>query len=147
MAAENISEELRLKNADETKTYLIEERNRNESISKKHQKVCWSLNYFEHFLILASIISWCVSISAFASLVGIPIKNTSSAIGLKVCVITARIEKYKSIHKSLTKKKKHDKIVLLATSKLNRIEVLISKALITWIICPDEFGLINDVLK
>ena len=40
MAAENISEELRLKNADETKNYLIEERNRNESISKKHQKVC-----------------------------------------------------------------------------------------------------------
>ena len=86
MAAENISEELRLKNADETKNYLIEEINRNESISKKHQKVCWTLNYFEHFLILASIISWCVSISAFASLVGIPIKNTSSAIGLKICV-------------------------------------------------------------
>ena len=149
MVAESISKELRLKNGDETKNYLIEEINRNESISKKHQKVCWTLDYFEHFLILAPVISWCVSNSAFASLVAIPIKNTNSAIGLKICLITERIEKYKSIHKSIIKKKKkkHYKIVLLATSKLNSIEVLISKALITWITCHDEFGLINDVLK
>ena len=40
MVAESISKELRLKNGDETKNYLIEEINRNESISKKHQKVC-----------------------------------------------------------------------------------------------------------
>ena len=41
--------------------------------------------------------------------------------------IAAGIKKYKSIIKK--KKKKHDKIVLLAKSKLNGIEVLISKAL------------------
>ena len=52
----------------------------------------------------------------------------SSAIGLKICAITAGIKKYKSIIKK--KKKKHDKIVLQATFKLNSIEVLISKALI-----------------
>ena len=45
------------------------------------------------------------------------------------------------------KKKKHDKIVLLAKSKLNRIEVLISKALIDSNISHDEFVLINNVLK
>ena len=52
----------------------------------------------------------------------------SSALGLKICAITAAIEKYKSVIKK--KKKKHDKIVLLAKSKLNSIEVLISKVLI-----------------
>ena len=45
------------------------------------------------------------------------------------------------------KKKKHDKIVLLAKSKLNSIEVLISKALIDSNISHDELVLINNVLK
>ena len=52
-------------------------------ISKKHKKICTNLNYIEHFLILASTITGCISISAFASLIGIPIEITSSAIGLK----------------------------------------------------------------
>ena len=67
MAKENISQELRLKNKDESKNYLIEEINRNELISEKHKKVCTALNYIEHFLILTSTITRCVSICAFAS--------------------------------------------------------------------------------
>ena len=145
MVEENISQEFRLKNIDETRNYLIEEINRNELMSKKHKKVCTTLNYIEHFLILGSTITGCVSISAFASLVGIPIGIASSTIGLKICVITAGIKKYKSIIKK--KKKKHDKIVLLAKSKLNSIEVLISKALIDSVISHDEFVLINNMLK
>ena len=47
----------------------------------------------EHFLILASTITGCVSISAFASLVSIPIEITSSAFGSKLCAITAAIKK------------------------------------------------------
>ena len=38
-------------------------------MSKKHKKVCANSNYFEYLLILASAITGCVSISAFASLV------------------------------------------------------------------------------
>ena len=68
------------------------------------------------------------SISAFALLFGIPIGITSSAVGLKICAITAEIKKYKSIIKK--KKKKHDKIALLANIKLNTIEVVISRTLI-----------------
>ena len=45
------------------------------------------------------------------------------------------------------RKKKHDKIVLLAKTKLNIIEVLISKALIDSSISHDEFVLVNNVLK
>ena len=44
-------------------------------MSKEHKKVCTVLNYIEHFLILASIINECTSISFFASLVGLPIRN------------------------------------------------------------------------
>ena len=52
---------------------------------------------------------------------------------------------FKSIIKK--KRKKHDKIVLLAKSKLNSIEVLISKALIDSNISHDEYVLINNVPK
>ena len=112
-----MSQEFRLKNIDEKINFLGEIK-QNELMSKKHQKVCTTLNYIEHFLIFASRITGYISISAFASLLGIPIGITSSEIALKICAITAGIKNYKSIIKEM--KKKHDKIVLLAKSKLNR---------------------------
>ena len=102
MAEENIRQEFRLKNIDETRNYLTVEIIWKELISKKHQKLCTTLNYIEHFFILGSTITGCASNSGFASLVGIPIGITSSGVGLKICVITAAIKKYKSI---ITKKK------------------------------------------
>ena len=57
MAEENISQEFRFKNIDETRNYLIVEINRNELMSKKHKQVCTTLNYIEHFLILGSTIT------------------------------------------------------------------------------------------
>ena len=117
----------------------------NELISKKHKNICTTLNYIKHFPILASTITGCISISTFTSLIGIPIGITSSAIGLKIWTITTGIEKYQSIIKK--KKKKHDKIVSLAKSKLSKIELLISKSLINSNISHNEFVLINNVLK
>ena len=96
--------------------------NRNELMSKKHKKVCITLNYIEHFLILASTITGCVSIPAFASLVGIPLGITSFVIRLKICAITVGIKKYQSIIKK--EERKRDKTVLLANFKSNSIEVL-----------------------
>ena len=140
-----MSQEFRFKNINETRNYLLEEIKQNELMSRKHKKVCTTLNYIEHFLILASTITECISISTFSSLLGIPIGITNSAIRLKLCAITARIKNYKSVIKK--KKKKHDKIALLAKSKLNSIEVSISKTLIDSNISHDELVLINNVLK
>ena len=126
MSEEHIGQEFRLKNVDHTRNYFFEEKKQNELMSKKHKKVCTTLNCIEHFLILASAITGSISISAFTSVIGIPVGITSSVIGLKICAIAARIKKCKSIINK--KKKKHDKIVLLAKSKLNSTEVLISKA-------------------
>ena len=75
----------------------------------------------------------------------IPVGIASSVIELKICVITAGIKRYKSIIEK--KKKKYDKIVLLAKSKLNSIEVLLSKALIDLVISHYEFVSINNVQK
>ena len=96
-------------------------------------------------LILVSRVTGCVSISAYASLVCVPVGITGSTVGIKVCIITAGIEKYKSITKK--KKKKHEKIVLLGIYKLNTIEVLISKALMDSYISNEECISVNYLLR
>ena len=46
-----------------------------------HKKTCKTLNYIEHLLILVFATTDCVSISAFTSVVAIPMGITSSATG------------------------------------------------------------------
>ena len=59
-------------------------------MSEEHKKICKYLNYVENLLILASTITGCFSISAFTLLIiVILIGITSSAMGLKICAITA----------------------------------------------------------
>ena len=109
------------------------------------KKDCTTLNHVEHFLIVASTITESISISAFASLISIPIGITSSSIGLKIPANNVGIKRYTSLIKE--KKKKHNKIVLIAKSNLNSIEFLVSKALIDSNISHDEFVLTNNGLK
>ena len=68
----------------------------------------------------------------------------SSAVGLKICAITAGIKKYKTV---IQKKKKKHKIVLLAKNKVVSIELLISRALINSYIGYDEYVSGNNVLR
>ena len=105
-------------------------------MSEKYKKTCKYLNYVSHLHILVSTVG-CPLISAFASLICIPVGITSSAVGLKTCAITAGSKKYKSI----TKKKKNeiDKIELLGKTKLNIIKILISKVLTESCISRDKF--------
>ena len=117
-----MSQEFRLKNMNETRNYFLGEIKQNQLMNRKHKKVCTTLSYIEHILILAFTITGYVSVSAFASLLGTPVGITTSAIGLKICAMAAGIKKYKSISKK--RKKEHGKIVLLAKSKLNNIEVI-----------------------
>ena len=133
MSAEKINQEFRLEFIDETKNYLIEEVNQNELMSKKqkHKKVYRALDYIKHLLILISTVTG-------------PVYITSSAIGLKICVIPAEIKKYKS---TIKKKRKHGKMLSLAKSKINSIKFLISKSLINSNISHEEFVLIKNLPK
>ena len=81
MPEEDMNQEFRLEKIEEIRNYLIEEINQNELMSQKHEKVCRILNDIEHSLIAISTITGCVSLSAFASLVGILIGIASSTIG------------------------------------------------------------------
>ena len=78
MREENLSQEFRLKKLNETRNYFPEEIEENALMSRKHKKVWSVLNYIEHLLIFASTVTRCISISAFASLVNIPLGIRSS---------------------------------------------------------------------
>ena len=118
MVEENKTQEFRFKTIDERRNYFVEKIKQNDFMSKKYRMVCTTLNYIE---ILASAVTGSISISDFASRLYFPIGIMSSAIGLKICTITAEI---KCICQSLRKRKKGTKkVVLLAKSKLNSIEV------------------------
>ena len=106
MVEENIIQEFRWKNIDKTRNCFLEEIKQNEFMGRKYKKIFTTLNYTEEPLILASTITGWVSISAFASLFGIPIEITSSAIRLKIRSIAAGIRKNQSVVKKM--KKKHD---------------------------------------
>ena len=106
-------------------------------IIKKYKKVCKTLNYTEHLLILVSTI-----IGNWYCLVGIPECITSTAITTNISIITAWIKNYES-----TKKKKEKWLKSIASKKLNTIEILISKALIVLNFSHYELVLINNVLK
>ena len=84
-----------------------------------------------------------VLFSAFAS--AVPVGVASSVLRLKICAIAAGVKKYNLVINK--KKKRHDKVLLLAVTKLNIIKVSISKALIDSYISPGEFVSVNDVLK
>ena len=87
MAEEHVSQEFRLKNRCETRNYFLKEIKQNELMSKIYKTFCTSLNYIDLFLILNYTINGCISVSAFTSLIGIPIGITSSPIEPKICAI------------------------------------------------------------
>ena len=76
-------------------------------MSQKCENVCRTFNYLEHFIVFIFAVSDCISISAFALLLGVLEGTASSAVSVKVCAITAGIKSYKSI----VKKKKKNSIV------------------------------------
>ena len=71
---------------------------------EKYKKTCKYLNYVEHFLIVASTFTGCISISPFASLFCVAFGITTFGVGTKICAMTAGIKKYqKKRRKSMIK--------------------------------------------
>ena len=66
---------------------------------ENNKEICGAFNYFENFLVFVSAFSTCVLILGFASLVGVTVGTARFVVGLKLCVIIARIKLHKSIIK------------------------------------------------
>ena len=57
--------------------------------------MCKGLNSLEHFFVFISTVTGCVTISALALLIGVSVDiAASSAVGIKICAITAGIKNY-----------------------------------------------------
>ena len=105
-----IGQKLILKKIDKIRNYFIEEIKQNKSISEKHKKTCKTLDYTEHLLFLASTVTGCISISAFAYLVGIPVGIERSAAEIIIFIATTGIKKCKSIIKKKKEKTRENSI-------------------------------------
>ena len=106
-------------------------------MSKKLSKYIAVFDYINKTLIVLSATSGEISIVSFTSVIGVPVGIASASFSLVLSLITGTIKKLLMITRN--KKKKHNKIVMLAKSKLSSIETLVSQALINFEISHEEF--------
>ena len=118
----------RLDEISKIENYFIEEINQRKSCSKKLSKYVAAFDYIDKILIVLSAATGGVSIFLFTSIVGASVGITSASFTL-IFSLTTGINKI-FLSTTRKKKKKHDKILMLAKSKLSSIETFVSKALI-----------------
>ena len=139
----NISndQQFRLNKINEIKNYFIAEIRERELMSKNFSKYIASFEYLDKSLVTGSI-----SIASFATAIGAPVGIMSASCSLSFSITTGFVKEFlKTIR---DKKKKHNKIVMLARSKLNSIESKISKALMDNEISHEDFEtIINEEKK
>ena len=117
--------------------YFYQEINQRKSCSKKLNKYVTTFDYIDKILIVLSATSSGVSIISFTSIVGVPVGIASASLTSNFSLATGTVKKLVNITRN--KKKKQDKILMLAKSKLNSIETLISQALIDMDISHEKF--------
>ena len=112
-------------------------------MSKKISKYISFFYHFDKSLIVLSVTSGGVSIASFATVIGAPIGITIPSLRLAFSLCTELVKKLLKAKRN--KKKKHNKTVMLARSKLNSIESKISEALISNQISREDFiTIINE---
>ena len=114
--------------------YFIEEINQRKSCSQKLSKYVTIFDYIDKSLIVLSGTTGGVSIISFTSIAGAPVGIKSAGFTLMFSLTTGIIK----ILLNITRKK-HDKILMFAKSRLNSIDTLISQALIYMDISHEEF--------
>ena len=127
----------RLDEISKIENYFIEEINQRKSCSQKLSKYVTTFDYIDKILIVLSATSSGVSIISFTSIIGAPVGIASASLTLIFSLTTGIVKKLLNITRK--KKKNHDKILMLAKSKPNCIETLISQALIDLDISHEEF--------
>ena len=138
----NLSEQtkFRLSEIIGIENYFHQEINQRKSCSKKLSKYVTAFDYIDKILIVLSATSSGVSIISFTSIIGAPVGIASASFTLIFSLTTGIVKKLLNITRN--KKKKHDKILMLAKSKLNSIKTLVSQALIDMEISHEEFNAI-----
>ena len=125
----NISneQEFRLNKINEIKDYFLDKIRERKLISKNISRYIAFSYYFDKLLNGLSILSGSISIASFAAVIGAPAGIIGASCGFTFSITSGFVKKFlKTIR---NKKKKRNKIAVLARSKLNSIESKISKAM------------------
>ena len=128
----------KLDEINKIKDYLNVEIKERKDIVKKIRKYIVAFDYADKLFITLSTSFGTLSIASHATIVGIPVGIAGASLTLIFTVTTGIVKKLLNIKRK--KKKKHNKIIVLATSKLNIIETLISQALTDFEISHEEFS-------
>ena len=143
----NISndQQFRLNKINEIKDYFIGEIKEWELMSKNLSKCIASSEYLDKSLIVLSVAIGSISVTSSAITIAAPVGIMSASFSLTFSITTGFAKKFLKTIKN--KKKKHNKIVILARSKLNSIESKISEALVNNEISHEHFMIILNEKK
>ena len=135
----------RLNEISKIENYFNQEIKERKLNSKKLSKYEAAFDYMDKFLIILYATSGGVSITYFTTVIRTPVGIATVSFTLIFSLTTGLTKKLLSITRN--KKKKHDKRLALAKSKLNSIESLVSQALIDMEISHEEFITIANEKK
>ena len=141
----NDEQQFKLNKINEIKDYFVAENKERELMSKRLSKYIASFDYFDKSLIVLSVTTGSISIASFATVIGAPVGMMSASCSLAFLITTGIVKKL--LKTTRIKKKKHNKTVMLARSKLNSIESKISKALMDNEISHEDFETIINKEK
>ena len=109
------------------KNYFYQDINQQKTCGKKLSRYVTIFYSIDKILIVLGATTGGISIISFTTTIGAPVQIASARFTLIFSLTTGIIKKLLNITRN--KKKKHNKILMLAKSKLNSIESLISQAL------------------
>ena len=129
--------QFRLNEINKIKDYFNLEIQERKTMSKKLSKYIAAFDYVDKTLFVLSATSGGISIILFTSVIGVPAGLAKASFTLAFSLTTGIIKRLSKITRK--KKKKHNKIVMLAKGKLNSVETLMSQALKDLDISHEEF--------
>ena len=136
----------RLNEINKIKDYFNSEIRETKAISKQLSKYIVAFDYDDKIFIALSASFGSLSIISHATVAGIPIGLAGAALTVVFSLTTGIVKQLLNVTRK--KKKKHNKIVMLAKGKLNSIETLMSQALIDLDISHEEFKtIVNEKEK
>ena len=138
-------QQFKLNKINEIRDYMIAEIKERELMSKRLSKYIAFFEYFDKSLIVLSITTGSVSIASFATVIRASVGIISASFSLWFSISTGIVKEI--LKTTRNNKKKHNKIVMLARSKLSSIESKISEALIKNEIIHEDFEAIIDKEK
>ena len=128
----------RLDEINNIKEYFNTEIKERKDIIKKISKYIVAFDYADELFITLSASFGTLSIASYATVVGIPAGIAGASLTLIFTITTGVVKTILNITRE--KKKKHNKTIALARSKLNIIDNLISQTLIDFEITHEEFS-------